>query len=152
MPCSWARLQRMSDETEPPRCVCSSASPSIRRVYVRAPLDLPTMKGGIVAPYSWSFWGAVVEHAELQADALRRLGVETRTIMGNDPVGSFTRALHPRLGRGGSRPPPPPGPGRLAAARRHPRRPLGDRPRERLAPEHRAQPADRREDRADARA
>ena len=63
------------------------------------------MKLGIVVPYSWSFWGAVIEHAELQADALRRLGVETRTIMGNDPPGSFTRALHPRLGRHGEPPP-----------------------------------------------
>jgi phosphatidylinositol alpha-mannosyltransferase len=63
------------------------------------------MKVGIVVPYSWSFWGAVVEHAELQADALRRLGVETRTIMGNDPPGSFTRVLHPRLGRHGEPPP-----------------------------------------------
>jgi phosphatidylinositol alpha-mannosyltransferase len=62
---------------------------------------LTRMKVGIVVPYSWSFWGAVVEHAELQADALRRLGVETRTIMGNDPPGSFTRVLHPRLGRHG---------------------------------------------------
>src|ERR671922_2018190 len=62
------------------------------------------MKVGIVVPYSWSFWGAVVEHAELQADALQRLGVETRTIMGNDPSGSFTRVLHPRLGRHGSPP------------------------------------------------
>src|SRR3954468_16244842 len=105
MPCSWARLQRMSDETEPPRCVCSSASPSIRRVYVRAPLDLPTMKVGIVVPYSWSFWGAVIEHAELQADALRRLGIETRTLMGNDPPGNFTRVLHPRHGRHGNPPP-----------------------------------------------
>jgi phosphatidyl-myo-inositol alpha-mannosyltransferase len=59
------------------------------------------MKVGIVVPYSWSFWGAVVEHAELQAEALQRLGVETRTIMGNDPPGSFTRVLHPRLGRHG---------------------------------------------------
>ena len=57
------------------------------------------MKVGIVVPFSWSFWGAVNEHAELQAEALRRLGVETRTIMGNDPPGSFTRVLHPRLGR-----------------------------------------------------
>lgn len=57
------------------------------------------MKVGIVVPFSWSFWGAVIEHAELQADALRRLGVETRTIAGNDPPGSFTRVLHPRLGR-----------------------------------------------------
>src|SRR5437588_2653970 len=63
------------------------------------------MKVGIVVPYSWSFWGAVVEHAELQAEALRRLGVDTRTIMGNDPPGSFTRALHPRLGRHGNPPP-----------------------------------------------
>jgi phosphatidyl-myo-inositol alpha-mannosyltransferase len=62
------------------------------------------MKVGIVVPYSWSFWGAVVEHAELQAEALRELGVETRTIMGNDPPGQFTRALHPRVGRDG---PPP---------------------------------------------
>jgi phosphatidylinositol alpha-mannosyltransferase len=63
------------------------------------------MKVGIVVPYSWSFWGAVIEHAELQADALRRAGVETRTIMGNDPPGSFTRVLHPRLGRHGMPPP-----------------------------------------------
>ena len=63
------------------------------------------MKVGIVVPYSWSFWGAVVEHAELQAEALRRRGIETRTIMGNDPSGSFTRVLHPRLGRHGSPPP-----------------------------------------------
>jgi len=63
------------------------------------------MKVGIVVPYSWSFWGAVVEHAELQAAALTSLGVETRTIMGNDPPGSFTRVLHPRLGRHGAPPP-----------------------------------------------
>ena len=63
------------------------------------------MKVGIVVPYSWSFWGAVIEHSELQAAALQRLGVETRTIMGNDPPGSFTRALHPRLGRHGEPPP-----------------------------------------------
>jgi phosphatidyl-myo-inositol alpha-mannosyltransferase len=62
------------------------------------------MKVGIVVPYSWSFWGAVVEHAELQADALERLGVETRTIIGHDPPGRFTSALHPRHGRHG-RPP-----------------------------------------------
>jgi phosphatidylinositol alpha-mannosyltransferase len=59
------------------------------------------MKVGIVVPYSWSFWGAVVEHAESQAEALRALGLETRLIMGNDPPGSFTRVLHPRLGRHG---------------------------------------------------
>jgi phosphatidylinositol alpha-mannosyltransferase len=57
------------------------------------------MKVGIVVPYSWSFWGAVNEHAELQAEALRGLDVEVKTIIGNDPPGSFTRVLHPRLGR-----------------------------------------------------
>jgi phosphatidyl-myo-inositol alpha-mannosyltransferase len=63
------------------------------------------MKVGIVVPYSWSFWGAVVEHAELQAEALRHQGLEVKTIMGNDPPGQFTRTLHPRHGRDG--PPPP---------------------------------------------
>jgi phosphatidyl-myo-inositol alpha-mannosyltransferase len=63
------------------------------------------VKVGIVVPYSWSFWGAVVEHAELQAEALQKRGIETRTIMGNDPSGSFTRVLHPRLGRHGNPPP-----------------------------------------------
>jgi phosphatidyl-myo-inositol alpha-mannosyltransferase len=57
------------------------------------------VKVGIVVPFSWSFSGGVNEHAELQADALERLGVETRTIIGNDPPGTFTRALHPRYGR-----------------------------------------------------
>jgi phosphatidylinositol alpha-mannosyltransferase len=63
------------------------------------------VKVGIVVPYSWSFWGAVVEHAELQADALRRQGCEVKTIMGNDPPGQFTRVLHPRHGRHGMPPP-----------------------------------------------
>ncbi len=63
------------------------------------------MKVGIVVPYSWSFWGGVVEHAELQAEALRGLGCEVKTIMGNDPPGQFTRVLHPRHGRHGSPPP-----------------------------------------------
>ncbi|HWN23416.1 MAG TPA: glycosyltransferase family 4 protein, partial [Gaiellaceae bacterium] len=62
------------------------------------------MKVGIVVPFSWSFWGAVVEHAELQAAALRRQGVEVKLIMGNDPPGQFTRALHPRVGRHGEPP------------------------------------------------
>jgi phosphatidylinositol alpha-mannosyltransferase len=63
------------------------------------------MKVGIVVPYSWSFWGGVVEHAELQAEALTELGCEVRTIMGNDPPGQFTRVLHPRHGRHGTPPP-----------------------------------------------
>src|ERR671915_800796 len=64
------------------------------------------MKVGIVVPFSWSFWGAVVEHAELQAAALRRLGADVRLVMGNDPPGQFTRVLFPRVGRQGD---PPPG-------------------------------------------
>ena len=63
------------------------------------------MKIGIVVPFSWSYWGGVPEHAESKAEALRRLGHETRTIMGHDPPGSFTNVLHPRHGRHG-RPPP----------------------------------------------
>ncbi len=62
------------------------------------------MKVGIVVPYSWSYWGAVIEHVELKAEALRKLGIETRTLVGHDPTGSFTRVLHPRHGRHG-RPP-----------------------------------------------
>src|SRR5205823_6812239 len=86
------------------------STPSVCRRFTRgslwpAAVSSARMKVGIVVPYSWSFWGAVVEHAELQADALRRAGIETRTIIGNDPPGSFTRVLHPRLGRHGSPPP-----------------------------------------------
>jgi phosphatidylinositol alpha-mannosyltransferase len=66
---------------------------------------MQTMKIGIVVPFSWSFWGAVVEHAELQAAALRHRGHDVRLIMGNDPPGQFTRALHPRVGRHGDPPP-----------------------------------------------
>ena len=62
------------------------------------------MKIGIVVPFSWSFWGAVVEHAEAQAAALEDLGHEVRLIMGNDPPGQFTRVLHPRVGRHGDPP------------------------------------------------
>ena len=62
------------------------------------------MKIGIVVPFSWSFWGAVVEHAELQAAALEDRGHEVRLVMGNDPPGQFTRALHPRVGRHGHPP------------------------------------------------
>ena len=63
------------------------------------------MKVGIVVPYSWSFWGAVIEHVELKVAALRELGIETRTIVGQRPAeGSFTRVLHPRHGRHGEPP------------------------------------------------
>ncbi|HZO61881.1 MAG TPA: glycosyltransferase family 4 protein [Gaiellaceae bacterium] len=57
------------------------------------------MKVGIVVPFSWSFWGAVLEHAELKAEALKARGHDVRIVIGNDPPGAFTRALHPRHGR-----------------------------------------------------
>jgi phosphatidylinositol alpha-mannosyltransferase len=63
------------------------------------------MKVGIVVPYSWSYWGGVAEHVELKVQALQKLGIETRTLIGNDPPGSFTRVLHPRHGRHGEPPP-----------------------------------------------
>jgi phosphatidylinositol alpha-mannosyltransferase len=62
------------------------------------------MKVGIVVPFSWSYWGGVVEHAENQAKALERLGVEVKILMGNDPPGKLTRMLHPRNGRHGPLP------------------------------------------------
>lgn len=62
------------------------------------------MKIGIVVPFSWSYWGGVVEHAEHQAAALRDRGHEVALIMGNDPDGHFTRLLHPRSGRHGELP------------------------------------------------
>jgi phosphatidylinositol alpha-mannosyltransferase len=65
---------------------------------------LRAVKVGIVVPFSWSFWGAVVEHAELQAAALEERGHDVRLIMGNDPPGQFTRVLHPRVGRHGEPP------------------------------------------------
>jgi phosphatidyl-myo-inositol alpha-mannosyltransferase len=64
------------------------------------------VKVGIVVPYSWSFWGGVVDHAEAQMHALEAIGIEARLLIGHDPPGSFSRALHPRQGRPG---PPPPG-------------------------------------------
>ena len=62
------------------------------------------MKIGIVVPFSWSYWGGVVEHAEHQAAALRRRGHDVKILMGNDPAGKFTRFLHPRSGRHGDLP------------------------------------------------
>ena len=62
------------------------------------------MKVGIVVPFSWSYWGGVVEHAENQARALMELGHEARIVIGNDPPGLLTTLLHPRAGRHGSLP------------------------------------------------
>jgi phosphatidylinositol alpha-mannosyltransferase len=57
------------------------------------------MKVGIVVPYSWSFWGGVLEHADHQAQALHALGVDAKLIVGNDPPGRLTKLLHPKEGR-----------------------------------------------------
>ena len=59
------------------------------------------MKVGIVVPFSWSYWGGVVEHAENQVHTLRALGHDARLIIGNDPPGRLTHTLHPREGRHG---------------------------------------------------
>jgi phosphatidylinositol alpha-mannosyltransferase len=62
------------------------------------------VKIGIIVPFSWSYWGGVVEHAEHQAAALRRRGHDVKIVMGNDPPGKLTRFLHPRSGRHGPLP------------------------------------------------
>lgn len=67
---------------------------------------LARVKVGIVVPFSWSYWGGVNEHALHQAEALNRLGVETRIVIGHDPPGLQTKYLHPRAGR---HDPPPEG-------------------------------------------
>jgi phosphatidyl-myo-inositol alpha-mannosyltransferase len=63
------------------------------------------VKIGIVVPFSWSFWGGVLEHANQQALALAELGHEVRIVCGNDPPGQFTRVLHPRSGSHEAPPP-----------------------------------------------
>jgi phosphatidylinositol alpha-mannosyltransferase len=63
------------------------------------------MRIGIVVPFSWSYWGGVVEHSENQAAALRARGHDVKILMGHDPPGVFTRFLHPRSGRHGDLPP-----------------------------------------------
>ncbi|HLM35135.1 MAG TPA: glycosyltransferase family 4 protein [Gaiellaceae bacterium] len=62
------------------------------------------MKIGIVVPFSWSYWGGVVEHAEHQAAALRDRGHDVSILIGHDPPGKLTRLLHPRTGRHGELP------------------------------------------------
>jgi phosphatidyl-myo-inositol alpha-mannosyltransferase len=63
------------------------------------PVRLRGVKVGIVVPYSWSFWGGVLEHADNQARALQALGVDVKLIVGNDPPGRLTKLLHPKEGR-----------------------------------------------------
>jgi phosphatidyl-myo-inositol alpha-mannosyltransferase len=65
---------------------------SLRRYVAR-------VKVGIVVPYSWSFWGGVLEHADHQARALHGLGVDAKLILGHDPPGRLTKLLHPKEGR-----------------------------------------------------
>ena len=63
------------------------------------------MKVGIVVPFSWSYLGGVGEHADGQAEALRRLGVDVVVITGDDPPGSVSRSFHPDAPRADRRPP-----------------------------------------------
>ena len=63
------------------------------------------MKVGIVIPYSFSFWGGVVDHAQEQALALIEQGLDARLLIGHDPPGRLSRVLHPTSGRF-ERPPP----------------------------------------------
>jgi phosphatidylinositol alpha-mannosyltransferase len=57
------------------------------------------VKIGVIVPFSWSYWGGVIEHAEHQTQALIDRGHEVRLVCGHDPPGNLTRILHPRLGR-----------------------------------------------------
>ena len=57
------------------------------------------MKVGIVVPYSWSFWGGVLDHADHQARALADIGIEAKILMGHDPPGRLTKLLRPKAGR-----------------------------------------------------
>jgi phosphatidyl-myo-inositol alpha-mannosyltransferase len=61
------------------------------------------VKIGIIVPFSWSYWGGVVEHAENQASSLRERGHDVKIVLGHDPPGYLTR-LHPRSGRHGRLP------------------------------------------------
>jgi phosphatidylinositol alpha-mannosyltransferase len=62
------------------------------------------VKIGVVVPFSWSYWGGVVEHAENQAVALRARGHDVKIVIGHDPPGYLSRLLHPRSGRHGHLP------------------------------------------------
>jgi phosphatidyl-myo-inositol alpha-mannosyltransferase len=64
-----------------------------------AAVTLPRVKVGIVVPYSYSFWGGVLEHADHQTRALHELGVDAKLIVGHDPPGRLTKLLHPKEGR-----------------------------------------------------
>ncbi len=57
------------------------------------------MKVGIVVPFSWSFWGAVNEHAELQAAALEALGsaIDRRSDVAFDAAVELVRSSRRRI-------------------------------------------------------
>jgi len=62
------------------------------------------VKIGIVVPFSWSYWGGVIEHAEHAAEALEARGHEVGILCGHDPPGVLTKLFHPRSGRHGDLP------------------------------------------------
>ena len=59
------------------------------------------MKIGIVVPFSWSYWGGVVEHAEHQAEAGARLVNNHRQRKGYGlfmAIGAFKAKQVPLMG------------------------------------------------------
>ena len=63
------------------------------------------MKIGIVVPFSWSYWGGVVEHAENQADGAARARARGEDRDGERPAGQADAAAPPahRAGTGSCR-------------------------------------------------
>jgi phosphatidylinositol alpha-mannosyltransferase len=63
------------------------------------------LRVGIVVPYSWSYFGGVVEHSEGQAESLRALGLEIIRFMGSDSGNRLSAVLHREDKREGTPPP-----------------------------------------------
>jgi hypothetical protein len=61
------------------------------------------VKIGIVVPFSWSFWGAVVELRELQAASARGSWPRRAWSWATIHAAQFTRALHLASGATGIR-------------------------------------------------
>ena len=86
-------LERMSVVTSPAARTrhVSKRTGSVASAAASRSYELTAVKIGIVVPFSWSFWGAVVEHAELQAAALRGAWARRPPGHGQRPA----RSVHP---------------------------------------------------------